>query len=414
MVDRQATGRYGERFGVSKRLGMVSNAPEARAKVRALGPSLIREVANAAMHREGVLRFWFGESDQPTPRFIREAAAASLRDGETFYTENLGRRYLREGIAEYVTGLHGRRFGVERIAVTSSGDSALMLASQMVLDPGDRAVLVTPMWPNLVEIPRILGAEPVCVPLEVSGGRWVLPMEKVIEALTPETRMLYVNSPNNPTGWTFTVEEQRMLLEHCRERGIWILADDVYERLYFGEGEGGRVAPSFLSIAEEGDRVISINSFSKAWRMTGWRVGWMVVPPALLPALASLIEYNTSCVPEFVQRAAAVALREGEGEIDCLRGELVRARERLLRGLHGIAGVDVPAADGAMYAFFRIAGERDSVGLAKRLVEDAGLGLAPGRAFGPEGEGWLRWCYATELGKIDEGVERLRRFLRGR
>lgn len=394
--------------------GSLGAGPEARARVQQLGPSLIREVANAAMDREGVLRFWFGESDQPTPRMIREAAAASLRDGETFYTENLGRRYLREELSAYLTGLHGREVGVERLAVTSSGDSALMLASQMVLDPGDRAVLVTPMWPNLVEIPRILGAEPVCVPLEVRGDRWVMPMDKVLAALRPGTRMLYVNSPNNPTGWTITGEEQRVLLEHCRRWGIWILTDDVYERLYFGAEGGGRGAPSFVALAEPGDRVISVNSFSKAWRMTGWRVGWMVVPPTLLPQLSSLIEYNTSCVPEFVQRGATVALREGEGEIACLRGELVRARERLLGGLRGIAGVDVPEADGAMYAFFRVAGQNDSVGLAKRLVEEAGLGLAPGRAFGPEGEGWLRWCYATELGKIDAGVERLRGFLERR
>ncbi len=361
------------------------------------------------MHKEGLLRFWFGESDQPTPLFIREAAAASLRKGETFYTENLGRTYLRETISTYLTELHSWPIGMERIAVTSSGDSALMLASQMILDPGDRAVLVTPMWPNLVEIPRILGAESVCMPLEVSGGRWVLPMDKLLDALTPETRMLYVNSPNNPTGWTIDAEEQRTLLEHCRTRGIWILTDDVYERLIFRGSL--RVASSFLSIAGEGDRVISINSFSKAWRMTGWRVGWMVVPPSLLPELASLIEYNTSCVPEFVQRAATAAIQHGEQEIECLRSELIVARKRLLGGLAVLDDVDVPVADGAMYAFLRVAGALDSVALAKLLVAEAGLGLAPGRAFGPEGEGWLRWCYATELGKIDEGVERLRRFL---
>src|ERR1700744_5347235 len=165
-------------------------------------PSLIREVANPAMGRKDVLPFWFGESDQPTPGFIREAAIASLREGETFYSENLGRGYLREAIASYLTGLHGREIGVDRVAVTTSGVSALMLASQLLAGPGGHVVAVTPLWPNAVEIPKIVGAEVECVSLEVQQGRWALPLEKLLHALTPGTRMLVINSPNNPTGWT--------------------------------------------------------------------------------------------------------------------------------------------------------------------------------------------------------------------
>jgi aspartate aminotransferase len=361
------------------------------------------------MGRADVLPFWFGESDQPTPAFIREAGIASLHAGETFYSENLGRPYLRRGIATYLTGLHEVDVPADRVAVTASGDSALMLASQLLVSPGDRVVTVTPLWPNAVEIPKIVSAKVECVSLEVRDGRWVLPLERLLEALTPDTRMLVLNSPNNPTGWTVEREEQRAILEHCRRLGIWILADDVYERLIFRDGL--RVAPSFLTLTDSDDRLIVVNSFSKAWTMTGWRVGWLVGPPSIFPDLAPLIEYNTSCVSEFSQRAATVALSQGEPYVLQQRAELAATKDRLTAALHQLPGVEVPEADGAMYAFLRIAGQIDSVALARRLVDQAGLGLAPGRAFGPEGEGWLRWCYAAKWSKNELGIERLAKFL---
>jgi aspartate aminotransferase len=371
--------------------------------------SLIRELANSAAGRENLLPFWFGESDQPTPAFIRDAAIASLQDGETFYAENLGRPYLRHAIAKYLTGLHERTIGVDRIAMTTSGDSALMLASQLLIQPGDRVVIITPLWPNAVEIPKIAGGQVECVSLEVREGRWTLPLEKLLEAMTPGTRMLVINSPNNPTGWTIDREEQRAILDHCRRLGIWILADDVYERLVYVEGM--RSAPSFLTLAENEDRLIVVNSFSKAWSMTGWRVGWLVAPPSVLPELASLIEYNTSCVAEFVQRGAAVAAEQGEPYIVALRAGLADTQRRLTAMLRELPGVEVPEASGAMYVFLRVVRESDSMRFAKRLVDEVGLGLAPGRAFGPEGEGWLRWCFASAWTKNEMGVERLAKFL---
>ncbi len=372
-------------------------------------PSLVRAVANAAMGREDVLPFWFGESDQPTPSFIREAAIQSLRAGETFYAENLGRPFLREALSTYLTDLHRCSIPTERIAVTASGNSALMLASQLLLTPGDRVVTVTPLWPNAVEIPKIMGGQVTCVSLEVRDGQWALPLEKLLQALTPDTRMLVLNSPNNPTGWTIQRAEQRAILEHCRRRGIWILADDVYERLIFSDGM--RSAPSFLTMADERDRLIVVNSFSKAWTMTGWRVGWMVAPPEVLPDLASLLEYNVSCVSDFSQRAGAIALEQGEPYVLKMRAELAQTKTKLTTALRPLPRLEVPEAAGAMYLFLRVAGEEDSLRLATRLIEEVGLGLAPGRAFGPEGEGWLRWCYAAEWKKNESGIERLSRFL---
>jgi len=382
--------------------------PVARPEVLALRASKIRDVANAAWGRKDVLTFWFGESDRATPDFIRARAAQALAEGRTFYTHNLGTAELRAALAAYLTGLHGRPIGERRIAVTNSGVNALMIAAQAVVSPGDRVVAVTPVWPNVVEIPRILSAEVVGVPLEPAQGRWRLDVERLLAALTPGTKALFLNSPNNPTGWTLPAAGRSPILAHCRKHGIWLVADDVYERITFAPETS---APSFLALAEDGDRVIGANSFSKAWRMTGWRLGWLVLPPALVAAVGVLLEYNTSCAPDFVQAAAVDALAQGEPHVAEIRAELAAARDQVLAGLRALPGVEAPEPDGGMYAFFRIEGCTDSVALARQLIDEAGLGLAPGVAFGPEGEGWLRWCFANRPEKNALGLERLTRFL---
>jgi len=377
--------------------------------VRALSSSLMRDVANAGMGRSDILPFWFGESDQPTPSFIRDAAIASLAAGETFYSQNLGRPYLREELSAYLGRLHGVPVAADRIAAVSSGVSGLMLATQMLISPGDRVVAVTPLWPNVVEIPRILGAEVERVPLAVRQGQWRLDLDQLLAALTPGTRMVIINSPNNPTGWTIGDEDIEVVLAHCRRHGIWVLADDAYERLVHDPALAS--APSFLRRYESGDRIVSVNTFSKAWTMTGWRAGWIAAPEALVADLAKIIEYNTSCIPEPVQRAATAALRKGEPEVARLRRHLTETRHRLVDALRTLPGIEVPEAGGAMYVFFRIAGFDDTLALCKRLVAEAGLGLAPGGAFGPEGNGWLRWCHAVARDRLDDGIGRLRGFL---
>ncbi|MDP3317229.1 MAG: pyridoxal phosphate-dependent aminotransferase [Devosia sp.] len=388
---------------------MTFDAVSARPAVQALESSLIRVVANAGMGRTDVLPFWFGESDQPTAPFIREAAMASLESGETFYSQNMGRPYLREALSRYLGDLHGVPVNAGRIAAVGSGVNGLMLAAQTLISPGDRVVAVTPLWPNITEIPKILGAEVVRVPLTVANGKWSLDLDRLLAALTPGTRMVIINSPNNPTGWTIEDDQVDAVLAHCQKHGIWVLSDDAYERLVHAPSR--KVAPSFLARYQPGDRIISANTFSKAWTMTGWRAGWLVVPPELSADLGKIIEYNTSCIFEPVQRAATVALQQGEPEVAKLRAQLTATRHLLVGALRALPGVVVPEAGGAMYVFFRVAGWDDTLGLAKRLVEEAGLGLAPGGAFGPEGEGWLRWCHATSPEKLRDGVARLQRFL---
>lgn len=382
----------------------LENSAGARASLATIEESKIREVANAGMGITDLLAFWFGEPDQVTPDFIRDAAKRALDSGATFYTQNLGIPPLREALAKYVSALH-RPVQANQIAVTSSGVSALMLVYQALFDPGDRVVIITPVWPNVTEGPKIIGAAVTRVALHYDHG-WKLDLARLLAALTPATRAVIINSPNNPTGWTMDRQAQKIVLEHCRKLGIWIIADDVYERLYFKEGE--HCAPSFLDIADATDRVVSTNSFSKAWLMTGWRLGWIVAPPALTEEFAKLIEYNTSCAPSFVQQAGITAIEHGETVTQQFLVRLKTSRDFLVNELSCLPGVKVAAPDGAMYVFVGVDGMKDSVGFAKRLVREAKLGLAPGGAFGPEGEGYLRWCFASSIERLEDGVQRFR------
>ncbi len=386
-----------------------------RVVVANLEESRIREVANAGLGRDDVLTFWFGESDAVTPDFIREAAIESLRRGETFYAHNLGLPELREALAHYTHGLHPQQpvgHWRERIAVTSGGVNGLMLASQALVDAGDEVVVVTPVWPNLVAQPQIMGAHLRTVSLQPDqDGLWRLDLGALLAAVTDRTRLLVLNAPNNPTGWTLSRDEQQAILAHCRRTGTWILADEVYERLYF-VSDAGASAPSFLDVAEPDDRLVVVHSFSKSFLMTGWRLGWMVLPRELVHPVGKLIEFNTSCAPVFTQRAAVVALERGDEVTPPLVAHLKACRDALVPLLQAIPGVQVAAPPGGMYAFFRLPVEGDSLSTAKRLVREAGLGLAPGSAFGPEGEGWLRWCFASQdLGRLRQGVIRLQSWL---
>ena len=377
-----------------------------------LEASKIREVANAGMGRSDVLPFWFGESDEGTPETVRAAAIASLQAGETFYSHNLGLPELRQAVSDYASRLHGP-VAVERLAITSGGVSALMLAMQALIDAGDEVVAVTPVWPNLTAQPLILGARLRCVALQPQAdGAWRLDLPMLLAAITPQTRLLVVNAPNNPTGWTLSRAEQQAILARCRETGTWILSDEVYERLYYAGDSANGAAPSFLDIADPDDRLVVAQSFSKAFLMTGWRLGWLTMPARMTPEMGKLLEFNTSCAPVFVQRAALAALAQTEAITPRIVAHLQACRDTLVPLLQAVPGVQTSAAPGGMYAFLRIEGYPDSLQLAKRLVAEAGLGLAPGVAFGPEAEGWLRWCFASkDLGRLAQGVQRLELWL---
>ena len=392
-----------------------------RQAVLNLEESMIRQVANAGMGRSDVLKFWFGESDEVTPQFIRDAAIASVQQGETFYAHNLGLPDLREAIAVYTNGLRvsgAAKIGLERVAVTAGGVNALMLAVQALVNSGDEVVVVTPVWPNLTAQPAIMGAVVRSVSLKPTAGAWQLDMAELLDAVTPQTRLLVLNAPNNPTGWTLSRAEQQTLLAHCRKTGTWILADEVYERLYFDAASNG-CAPSFLDVAEPDDQLIVVNSFSKSFLMTGWRLGWLVMPPAMTEQMGKLIEFNTSCSPVFIQRAGLVAIERTLEVTPQVVAHLKTCRDTLVPLLQAMPGVQVAPAKGGMYAFFRLSDQArfgDSLAVAKRLVLEAGLGLAPGNAFmvnaGADAQGWLRWCFASQdLNRLRLGAQRLEHWL---
>ena len=382
--------------------------PTLSRRARALRASQIREVAEEGMRMADVVPLWFGESAWGAPDLVVDAAVEALRAGDHFYQPNSGRPALREAIADYTVRTYDVALDPARITVTASGMQGLALTAQAIVSPGDRVVVVDPAWPNIPGCFQIAGAETVGVGLAPRDGRWQLDLDRLLDALTPDSRAVIVNSPNNPTGWVMDGEAQQALLAHCRRRGIWIVADDVYSRLYLK----GDHAPSFLEIADPEDRVVSVNSFSKAWSMTGWRLGWSGAPAVLEPVLAMLTEFNIAGPAGFIQQAGIATLRDGEPRIADQRRRLAAAYALVADGLAAMPGATFIAPEGAFYAFFRIDGLTDSLGFAKRLLREARVGLAPGIAFGPAGEGYLRLCYARDPELMQTALDRLDAFMR--
>ena len=375
-----------------------------RPAIAALEGSLIREVAEANIGRDDVIALWLGEPDEPTPQFIKDAATAALAADKVFYTQNRGIPELRAALARYAAGLHGRPMDVERITVTCSGMNALMLVSQALVEPGDNVVVVVPMWPNFRMTVAIMGGEARLVPLATDAdGRWRLDLDRLFAACDDRTKAVFVNSPGNPTGWTMPAAQQSALLAEARRRGLWVVSDEVYVRLAY---ETAR-APSFLDIAAPDDRVIVVNSFSKSWSMTGWRLGWLTHPAALGDAFSKLNEFNVAAPAAFVQHAGIVAVERGEPFVAAMVERYRHNRDLVFQRLAGMRRVRLARPEGAFYAFFQLDGMTDSVVTAKALIERAGVGLAPGLAFGPAGEGWLRLCFASRAETLSAALDRL-------
>ena len=376
--------------------------------IRELPVSRIAEVSALGMGDPAVIPLWYGEGDLPTPAFIGAAATAALQAGHTFYTYKAGLPALRGAIADYLTGLYGRPVGAERLLVSSSGMTALMLTAQALIDEGDNLVIVAPVWPNIAAAVTVMGGEPRLVSLDRQpAGGWHLDLERLFAACDSRTRGIFVNSPSNPTGWILSAEEIAALLDFARRRGLWLVADEVYARIVYGN----RAAPSFLDQAEPEDRLIVVNSFSKNWAMTGWRLGWLTAPADLLPQLEKLVEFNTSGSPTFLQHAGIVAITDGEPFIESFVARCRAARDAAIDGLTACRRVEVARPEGAFYAFFRVDGMMDSLAFAKEALRRTKVGLAPGSAFGPMGEGFIRLCFARDPQQVGEAIERLRPLL---
>jgi len=370
---------------------------------RAAPSSGIVDVFNYGRNKPGLLPLWVGEGDRPTPAFICEAATKALVDGETFYTYQRGIPPLREAIARYMSGLYGQSFNPERFFVTIGGMHALQLAMRLVSGAGDEVIIPTPAWPNFVGAITVNGAIAREVELRLGPVGYDLDFEALAAAIGPRTRAICINSPANPTGWTASREDQVRLLELARRHNLWIIADEIYGRFYY---EGPR-APSFHDIMDESDRILFVQTFSKNWAMTGWRLGWLEAPPALGATIENLIQYSTSGVAVPLQRAGIAALDQGEALIREQVEQARANRDLLLAALKGQNGLRLPYPTGAFYLFFGVEGMEDSSAAAFRLVDEANIGLAPGSAFGAGGQGFMRLCYLRKAEDIAEAARRL-------
>lgn len=369
----------------------------------------IAEVSMSVFGDPDVVPLWFGESDLVTPDFVRDAAATGLQAGETFYTWQRGIPELRDALAAYTERLYRIKCPADRITVTTGGMQAILLTCQLLLDPGDNIVIVSPIWPNITSATKLVGGEPKYVALDrAPAGGWTLDLQKVFDAVDARTRAIFVNSPGNPTGWTMTADEQRTLLDFAKKRGLWIMADEVYARLIYSKRPDGRqVAPSFLEQAGPDDPLIVLNSFSKPWAMTGWRLGWLTHPAQLGEQFAKLVQINTSGVPGFLQRGGIAAVEKGDDFVTEMVERCRAGGELVFQRLSALPRVTISRPEAAFYAFFSVDGVTDTLGFCKTLAKKYKVGLAPGEAFGPGGQGNIRLCFASSAERLSKGLDRI-------
>lgn len=377
--------------------------------------SRIRELAEVAMSMDGVLKLYFGESNLPTPDYIKRAAQKAMADGFTFYTENAGMPSTRRALTRYYGELHNVEIDpMSEIVITASGVQALNLGIRCVLDPGDDALVLTPAWPNGSANVAMSNARVHQIPHVLRGDRYEIDFEALESAVTPRTRLLLYTSPSNPLGWVATSEDQDRLLDFARRHDLWLMADEVYDRLYYPDDGNAMAAPSIVKKCTREDAVIVVQSFSKAYCMTGWRVGWMIARRDLIARATQLNEFVVSHAPSFAQRAGETALLWGEMAVKEMLGRLRENRDFCLSALNKMPGLTVPRPEGAFYLFPKVEGLTDSFDFCKRLLMETKVGLAPGVAFGAGGEGSVRICYAAENQILQEAMARLAGFMQSR
>jgi aspartate/methionine/tyrosine aminotransferase len=367
-------------------------------------------VVNHGRTKPGLIPLWAGEGDLPTPDFIGDAAMDALRAGETFYTWQRGIPELREALSRYYARRFGHGLATERFIVTGSGMQSIQLAMDAVAGAGDEILYLTPAWPNFAAAAGVAGIRPVPVALQPQDGGWAFDAAALEAAITPATRAIFVNTPSNPTGWTADRQTLAEILAVARRHNLWIIADEIYTLFFYGEGR----AASFLDVAEDDDLIIYVNSFSKNWAMTGWRMGWVVIHPSLQQTFENLIQYSTSGVPAFLQRGAVAALDEGDAFLDSQVERAGMARDLISAKLTATNRVRLVPPAGAFYLFFEVDGITDTRSAAFDIVDHANVGLAPGTAFGPGGERYFRLCFHRRLDQIEEAGERLARWISSR
>ncbi len=384
---------------------------------QSLPESGIVKVFNHGRNRPGLIPLWAGEGDTPTPAVIHRAATEALEGGQTFYTYQRGTPEIRQALAAYFSGLYERHFELEEFFLTCGGMQAIQMAVQLVVGPGDEVVVPAPAWPNFEGAILGRGGRVRYVPMRLGAEGWAPDLDEVFDACTDKTRALFINTPSNPTGWTASQDDLSAILDFARKRGLWIIADEIYGRFYFGDSDSdgagradndmNRVAPSFQTLRSDEDKILFVQTFSKNWAMTGWRMGWLQAPKALGQTIENLIQYNTSGVPTFQQAAGVAALTQAQ---DFAQSQIIKAaqgRAIVCDALRPFNRVRFAQPDGAFYLLFGIEGETNSLEAALKLVDEANIGLAPGAAFGPGGEGHFRICFLRDAGQLTQAMDRL-------
>lgn len=364
------------------------------------------DIVRVSLHgwdKKDLVPFWFGEGDKSTPEFIAKAASDSLMRGETFYTDQRGIKELRDEMVAYTKRTFDVSVSDAQVSLVTAGMSGLYLVMDMLVEQGDEVVVVGPVWPNIYSTVTVHGGTVRDVSISLTDDGWELDLDELFAAVTDRTKAIFINSPGNPTGWLMERDQQKAVMDFARERGVWVVADEVYHQLVFDRD----VAPSFLQVARPDDRLIVVNSFSKSWMMTGWRLGWLTHPAELAPVIAKLVQITTSGVPQFLQRGAITAMREGDPVIRDLRAQCLTGRDIVFDRLESWPMIRAARPKAAFYAFFTVEGMTDSLDMAKRIIDEANVGLAPGSAFGPAGEGYLRLCFAASPETLNKGLDRL-------
>ena len=371
-------------------------------------PSQIRAIADVVFAMDGVLKLHFGESNMQTPQYLKDAAYRAMNEGFTFYTENAGLPSLRKAIANNYAELHQVQVNpADEIVITASGVQALNVSIRCVIDPGDEALVLTPNWPNGSAMVSMFGGHPREIPLAWNNGRYEINFAALEKALTSKTRLLIYASPSNPLGWVAKPTEQQALLDFCRRNKLWLLADEVYERIYYA----GAVAPSILRLCTREDAVIVVQSFSKTYCMTGWRLGWVVSRHDLVQKATQLNEFIVSHAPSMIQRAGESALKQGEKDVVAMVKSLQQKVTFCYEALNSMRHVTVARPQGAFYLFPQIEGVDDSYSFALTLLKETKVAVAPGIAFGNGGEGAVRICCAAEMSILEKAMERIGNFL---
>lgn len=375
------------------------------------------EMMSYAAGKRDMITMGQGEGDAPTPDFIVDATTKAMKEGKMFYGPTLGQEPLRQSLSDYYTRIYGMDIPSERIFVTASGSTAMHLSLASLLDKGDNVVAVTPIWKNLLGAIELTQASTTQVPLDYvdgeAGAKWSLDLDKLFDACTPQTKVMLIVTPSNPTGWTATKDEMRKILDFARSRGIWVLSDEVYARLVYNSGRTPARADSFLDVATEDDLLLVVNSFSKSWAMTGWRMGWIVGPKIAEAKIKDVALYNNLCPPTATQYGAIAALEQGEDFLASQVAMYQSNRDLMMQRLGAMGGgrVHLAKPEATFYGFFKVDGEPDCIALTKRFIDEAQLLLSPGCAFGTTCKGYIRMCFAVSEDRLNDAFDRMEKVL---